>query len=104
VAQFDVYRNPAGTADGDLPFVLDVQSSLLDHLNLRVVVPLVRAEAIDPPLPGLNPGFLVEDATVVMATTLIGGLPARTLTDPVINLGDHRLEIIGAIDTLISGV
>jgi toxin CcdB len=104
VAQFDVYRNPADTTDGALPFVLDVQSAFLEHLNLRVVVPLVRADVIDPPLPGLNPRFLVEDGAVVMATTLIGGLPVRSLHDPVANLADHRLEIVGAIDMLITGV
>jgi toxin CcdB len=104
VAQFDVYRNPADTANGDFPFVLDVQSPLLEHLNLRVVVPLVRADVFDPPLPGLNPRFLVEDDVVVMMTTLIGGLPVRGLGDPVTNLGDHRLDIIGAIDMLITGI
>jgi toxin CcdB len=53
VAQFDVYRNPAETTDDDFPCVLDVQSDLLAHLNVRVVVPLVRADVADPPLPGL---------------------------------------------------
>lgn len=104
MAQFDVYRNSADTANGDLPFVLDVQSAFLEHLNLRVVVPLVRADGIDPPLPGLNPRFLVEDDVVVMATTLIGGLPVRALGNPVTNLGDHRLDIVGAIDMLITGI
>jgi toxin CcdB len=102
VAQFDVYRNPAD-ADHSLPYVLDVQSDLLEHLNVRVVVPLVHADMVDPPLSGLNPRFVLEDRNVVMATTMIGGLPARSLCDPVANLGDHRLEIIGAIDMLITG-
>jgi toxin CcdB len=103
MAQFDVYRNPVDANDG-FPYVLDVQSDHLEHLNLRVVVPLVRAEVVDPPLPGLNPRFLVEDSTVVMATTLIGGLPARSLRELITNLGDHRRDIVGAIDILITGV
>ena len=104
MGQFDVYPNPADSADGELPFVLDVQSALLEQLSVRVVIPLVRADVVDPPLPGLNPGFHVEDRDVVMATTLIGGLPARSLRDPLTNLGDHRLEIVGAIDMLITGI
>jgi hypothetical protein len=39
-----------------------------------------------------------------MATTLIGGLPARSLRELITNLSDHRLDIVGAIDVLITGV
>ena len=39
-----------------------------------------------------------------MATTLIGGLPARTLREPVTNLASYRYDIIGAIDMLVTGV
>lgn len=104
MAQFDVYRNPGAGPDDGFPYVLDIQSDLLKHLNLRVVVPLVRADVVDPPLPGLNPRFLVEDGTVVMATTLIGGLPEQSLRELVTNLIDHRQDIVGAIDILITGV
>jgi toxin CcdB len=102
--QFDVYRNPANVENDELPYVLDVQSDLLAHLSVRIVVPLVRADAVDPPLPRLNPRFLVEDTTVVMATTLIGGLPERALCEPIASLADHRHEIVGAIDMLITGI
>ena len=59
---------------------------------------------VDPPLPGLNPRFVVEHRTVVMATTLIGGLPVRALHEPIANLADHRHEIVGAIDMLVTGI
>lgn len=104
MAQFDVYRNPAAEPDDGFPYVLDIQSDLLQHLNLRVVVPLVRADIVDPPLPGLNPRFLIEEDTVVMATTLVGGLPTQSLREPVANLSSHRQDIVGAIDILITGV
>ena len=102
--QFDVYRNPAGTTDGEFPYVLEVQTDLLAHLNVRVVVPLVRADVADPPLPGLNPRFVVEDRVVIMATTLIGVLPVRALRSPIAGLQNHRHEIVGAIDMLITGI
>jgi toxin CcdB len=104
VAQFDVYRNPVESAVEEFPYVLEVQSDLLAYLSVRVVVPLVRADVADPPLPGLNPRFIVDDRAVVMATTLIGGLPIRALRDPVANLEDRRHEIVGAIDMLITGI
>ena len=104
MAQFDVYRNPVDTRGDDFPYVLEVQSDLLAHLNIRVVVPLVRADIADPPLPGLNPRFVVEDRAVVMATTLLGGLPARALRAPVASLAERRHEIVGAIDVLVTGI
>jgi toxin CcdB len=104
MAQFDVYRNPVTSSDDGFPYVLVIQSDLLEHLNLRFVVPLVRADVVDPPLPRLNPRFRVADQIVVMATTLIGGLPARSLRDPIGNLAHQRADIIGAIDVLITGV
>ncbi|MGH6945145.1 MAG: CcdB family protein [Geminicoccaceae bacterium] len=104
MTQFDVYRNPANGTDDGFPYMLDIQCDLLDHLSLRVVVPLVRADVVDPPLPRLNPRFFVEESAVVMATTLIGGLPVRSLRDLITNLGHHRREIIDAIDMLITGV
>jgi toxin CcdB len=102
--QFDVYRNPVASDDDGFPYVLVIQTDLLEHLNLRIVVPLVRADVVDPPLPRLNPRFRIGDESVVMATTLIGGLPARSLRDPIGNLADRRGDIIGAIDMLITGV
>ena len=102
--QFDVYRNPVTSDDDGFPYVVVIQSDLLEHLNLRVVVPLVRADVVDPPLPRLNPRFRVGDESVIMATTLIGGLPARSLRDLIGNLGDQRDDIIAAVDMLITGV
>jgi toxin CcdB len=39
MARFDVHRNKAGVAD--VPYLLDIQSDLLQGLRSRVVVPLV---------------------------------------------------------------
>ena len=40
----------------------------------------------------------------VMATTLIGGLPARILREPIANLADQQAEIVGAVEMLVTGV
>lgn len=39
MARFDVYANTGGHAD-TTPYLLDVQSDLLDGLDSRVVIPL----------------------------------------------------------------
>jgi hypothetical protein len=40
MAHLDVYRNPDRTTSALIPYVLDVQSSLLDSLPGSVVIPL----------------------------------------------------------------
>lgn len=104
MAQFDVYRNPVDDQSDAIPYVLDIQADLLEHLNSRVVVPLIRADLVVPPIPRLNPRFVVANGSVFMATTLIGGLPVSSLREVITNLGDRREDIIGAIDMLVSGV
>ena len=42
MAQFDVYPNPNVAAQGTVPFVVDVQSGLIDALPTRLVMPLSR--------------------------------------------------------------
>jgi toxin CcdB len=43
MARFDVYATPGRHADST-PYLLDVQSDLLDGLDSRVVIPLRRRE------------------------------------------------------------
>ena len=38
--QFDVYHNKNAASKGRFPYLLDVQTELLDSLETRVVVPL----------------------------------------------------------------
>ena len=40
MAQFDVYRNANPATRTRVPYLLDLQSDLLDPLGTRVVVPL----------------------------------------------------------------
>ncbi|MGH8711698.1 MAG: CcdB family protein, partial [Burkholderiales bacterium] len=44
MAQFDVYRNANPATRARIPYLLDVQSDLLEPLTTRVVVPLCKPE------------------------------------------------------------
>ena len=46
MAQFDVHRNLNSASANAMPFLLDVQSDLLNGLATRVVVPLAKPEAV----------------------------------------------------------
>ncbi|MFM8152824.1 MAG: CcdB family protein, partial [Polynucleobacter victoriensis] len=43
MARFDIYPN-LGKSIKSVPFLMDIQSELLDHLNSRVVVPMYHYE------------------------------------------------------------
>ena len=39
MAQFDVYANPSKTQRGEIPWVVDIQSEILNELPTRLVMP-----------------------------------------------------------------
>lgn len=98
MARFDVYRNPEGGG-----YLLNVQADLLDHLNTRVVVPLMPLSIAPSAAETLNPVFKVEDQDVLMATQFLAAVPAGLLKKPALNLADCRNEINAALDLLFHG-
>jgi toxin CcdB len=60
MAQFDVFENPNKATNQAIPYLLNVQSDLLDTLSTRVVVPLVSASAMSKAIKHLNPEFTIR--------------------------------------------
>ena len=99
--QFDVYANLGQNADL-IPFLLDVQSDMLDPLDTRLVAPLVdatRAKAMS----RLNLEFIIEGRRLFLSTQEMSGYPRRALGEPLFNLSQRRDEILVAIDFLMLG-
>jgi toxin CcdB len=103
MAQFDVYANPNPSTQEEIPYLLDIQSDLLEPLATRVVVPLVRRSAMTPAR-HLNPVFRVDDEEVVMSTAELAGVPKGALGERVGSLATRREEIIRAVDFLLAGI
>jgi toxin CcdB len=103
MAQLDVYENPNPATREEIPYLLDVQTGLLDGLASRVVVPLVKASAMSKAAQHLNPLLTVGQTEVVMSTAELAGIPTRLLGQKVGSLADRRGEIIAALDFLFSG-
>ena len=101
--QFDVYRNPDASSSARFPFLLDIQSDLLESLATRVVVPLATAED-STPMARLMPVFEVGDQRLVMRTAERAGVPRKAIGARVGSLAGRRHEIVAALDVLISGV
>ncbi|MDO9063805.1 MAG: CcdB family protein [Sulfuricella sp.] len=104
MAQFDVCRNTNPAPSRDIPYLLEVQSDLLDVLATRVVVPLVLATEMGKTAKTLNPQFEIEGVSVVMSTPEIAGVPCRVLGEKVASLQQQRKEIIAALDLLFTGI
>jgi toxin CcdB len=95
MAQFDVFR----LADGGL--VLDCQSSELDEIGTRFVVPLIPPAESAPHNAYLNPSFEVDDEQVSMVTQFAMAIRTRELRRRVGSLASHRDQIVCAIERLI---
>lgn len=98
MARFTVYRNP-----NDAGYLLDVQTNILDHLNTRMVVPLLPLTSAPQPAKTLNPVFEIAGTAVVMVTQFMAAVPTSLLKLPEINLESHRNEITAALDLLFQG-
>ena len=103
--QFDVYRNVNRATRGRIPYLLDVQSDLLEPLVTRVVVPLAKPEVLrGRKADRLNPVFKVEGRSVLMLTPELAGVPAKVLGERVDSLAQHRGMIIAALDLVFTGI
>ena len=105
MTQFDVYRNANPASRARIPYLLDVQSDLLDPLATRVVVPLCKPEVLKGKLAErLNPVFEVEGRSMAMLTPELAGVSRKMLGERIGNLADERRSIIAALDLLFTGI
>ncbi|MDD2880382.1 MAG: CcdB family protein [Rhodoferax sp.] len=105
MAQYDVYTNPLRQSRQFVPFVVDVQSTLMDQLATRLVLPLSRVGSMMPHLPvNLCPVVSVEGERLTIQPHLAAPVAASLLKNPVTNLHSRASEIASALDAVISGV
>jgi len=80
--QFTVYRNDNAASQKHVPFLLAVQSNLVDSASTCVVVPLITSERAGSPVSRLMPTFVIGEASMVMDTLQLAAIP-RTLLVPL---------------------
>jgi toxin CcdB len=103
MAQFDVYANPGAQAK-TTPYLLDVQSNLLDGADSRMVIPLRSLEHFAKvPLPAsLTPVFEIDGQEVLLETLKMGAVPVRILKSPVASLAQDQARVTAALDFLFN--
>lgn len=103
--QFSVYKNKNTNTRKEYPYLLNIQSDLLDELKTVVVIPFIKQSTFkQKPIKYLMPIFTIEGKECVLLTPQIAGIPRNQLGTVVENLAHFRSEIIGAIDFMISGI
>lgn len=101
--QFTIYRNKGNARD--YPYLLNVQSDIIDELNTRMVIPLVPLAAfIGRPAQRINPIISVEGNKYLVMTHEMAGVRLAQLGEPVTDLQESRQIVKAAIDFLIDGV
>jgi toxin CcdB len=104
MARFDVYAN-AGSHAATTPYLLDVQSDLLDGLDSRMVIPL-RSIKHFPKVKlssRLTPVFTIESEEFLLETPKMGAVARKALKSPVTSLTHARDQITAALDFLFQG-
>ena len=104
MARFDVYPNPGRHAD-TTPYLLDVQSDLLDALDSRMVIPLRRLAHF--PVLRLPTRFMpvlrIEGDEFLLETPKMAAVPKRVLRSAVGSLAHEQEQISAALDFLFQG-
>jgi toxin CcdB len=104
MGQFSVHQNASPATRMAIPYLLDVQSNLIEELGTRVVVPLCPASSMKGKVvSNLMPIVDVEGKQFVMLTPQLAGVPKRILGPQVADLAARRTEIIAALDFLVLG-
>jgi toxin CcdB len=104
VAQFSVYRNKNARTKATFPYLVDVQSDLLDPLNTRVVIPMTKAAALTrKPVSHLTPEVSFNGDRYVLMTPQLAGVGRAELGAHAGALVEERQIILAAIDFLLTG-
>jgi toxin CcdB len=105
VAQFDVYINPSKASKKAYPFILNIQSSLIDNIATRIVVPLALYRKFkNEEIKGLTPKVSFKNRDLLILIPQLTSMPSKSLKNPVGTLSHLRDEIISALDLAITGI
>ena len=100
MAQFDVYKNENDQTNQKVPYLLDIQNDILDSINTRVVIPLVKDKK---DFKGLKKEFMIENQKVYLTTSQMGAVHKNELKTKITTLINQKEEIKNSIDFLIYG-
>ena len=103
MSQFRAYKNHQPD-NQHIPYLLDVQNSLLESLDTRMVIPLIRESSFrGSGITTLTPRVSINGEILLLLTPQMAGVSKQLLIDEAANLADFRYEILAAMNLLIEG-
>lgn len=100
MAKFDVYESRISMP----PYVCQIQSTFLDHLATRLVVPIYRSATLPNEYErNLTPKVVIKDEDCQIVTQEMFSLPKNALGKKIGNIKEHDFNITRAVDFLMQG-
>ena len=102
MSQFDICRNNSDSKR-TFPYLLLVQSDLLEPMPTCLVVPMMAAESVSAPIERLHLAFDVNGQSFVALFSELAGIHRSGIGMAVASADELRDDIIAAIDFMILG-
>jgi toxin CcdB len=104
MAQYAIHINSNPNTRKLFPFLINVQSSLLDVLDTRMVIPLTARGTLGGKLiNNLNPVITIEGQEYIIQTQQMASIHVKNLGIQIGDASFKRNEILSSIDFLITG-
>lgn len=103
MAQYDVFTNPSSSSAG-IPYVVVIQSDLLDALATRLTMPLAAVDLETRVPAALCPVIVVKGQRLHALAHYAAPLPAKLLKRPVDNVASQASALVSAMDAVLSGI
>jgi toxin CcdB len=104
VAQYDVFPNPSTSNVDGIPYVVVIQSDLLDALATRLTMPLAALDFAGKVPAALCPVIIVKGQRLNALAHYVAPLPAKLLRRPVDNVAAQASTLVAAVDAVLSGI
>lgn len=101
IRQFDLLDNPSPRYRSTFPYVVMLQSHLLQSAHTAVVAPVQRGP--DPAVTLTSVPFRFRRQTLMILVGELASLDAQSLGRPISSVADHEDEIRRALDRLFTG-
>ena len=104
MAQYSIYQNRNENTKKIYPYLIDVQTALLDSLETKLVIPLSLKKNFENKLiKNLNPIMIINGKEYILLTQQLAAIPNQFIGEVITNISVNKQEILASIDFLITG-
>lgn len=102
--QFSAHANTNPVTKSSYPYLLDVQSPLLETLETRLVIPLASRSVFNGrEIRNLTPVVTVKGDEYLVMTPQMAAISRKNLGALMEDCSAHRNDVVAAIDFLVTG-